>query len=472
MQMRIGGVEEPSHREAWIPVINPATGEEIDQVPDGDAEDVAHAVEAAERAQEVWAARSMRDRGKILFFAAERIREMHPSLATLLTREQGKPIKEAIDEIRGFANILEFYAGISAHPTDEFLSLGRFGDCIVTREPLGVCGAIIPWNMPAIILGWKVAPALLTGNTVVIKPSSTTPLTALSLCGILEQAGLPPGVINMVTGTGESAGMPLVRHPGIRKISFTGSTATGYTVLAAARDHLKEVTLELGGSDPMIVWDDAALDGALEGLMRGRFYNSGQTCTSVKRLLLHRSIAKRFIEDLVVRARTLRVGNGLDPQTDMGPVHTAAQRDSLAEMVARSGGKILLGGSPLDDPPYDRGHFYPPTLVTDLPTNSPLINDEVFGPVLPIVTFSDLDEAIQIANATRYGLGASIWTSDHRVADTVFRRVKAGVVWVNRHLTIPPEVPFGGMKESGMGRENGIQALSQYTQIRSWILGR
>ena len=472
MQMRIGGAEETSHREAWIPVINPATGEEIDQVPSGDAEDVARAVEAAGRAQEVWAARSMRDRGKILFLTAERIREMHPALAMLLTREQGKPIKEAIDEIRGFANILEFYAGISAHPTEEFLSLGRFGDCIVTREPLGVCGAIIPWNMPAIILGWKVAPALLTGNTVVVKPSSTAPLTSLSLCGILEQAGLPPGVLNMVTGTGESAGMPLVRHPGIRKISFTGSTETGYMVLHAAREHLKEVTLELGGSDPMIVWEDAPLEQALDGVMKGRFYNAGQTCTSVKRLLLHQSIADRFIADLVARSKTLRVGNGLDPQTEMGPLHTAALRDHLARLTDQSGGEILLGGVPLDIPPYDRGHFYPPTLVTDLPSDSALLTQEVFGPVLPIVVFSDLEEAIQRANASQYGLGASIWTRDREIADTVFRKVHAGLVWVNRHLTVPPEVPFGGMKESGMGKENGYQALSQYTQIRSLIIGR
>jgi betaine-aldehyde dehydrogenase len=344
----------------------------------------------------------------------------------------------------------------------------------VKREPLGVCGAIIPWNMPAIIMGWKLAPALLAGNTLVLKPSSGAPLTCLSLASLLERSGLPDGVLNMVTGKGEVVGEGMVRHPAIRKISFTGDRVTGDRVRELAGSQQKEVSLELGGSDPMIVWKDADLGKAVTGAVRGRFYNAGQTCTAVKRLYVHHDIVKEFTIRLRQRVEDLKVGNGMDPGMDMGPLSGRAHLDkviSFVNTVERKGqGTILTGGTVLSGPAYGKGFFYAPTLVTDTVPECVLLEQEVFGPVLPIVPVPDLETAIAKANSTRYGLGASVWTRDLSIVREVFSSVAAGVVWVNRHLTLPPEIPFGGVKESGMGRENGVSAYHSYTRTKSLFM--
>lgn len=475
MEMRIGGRETASTDERWIDILNPATGEAIDRVPAGTADDLARAVEAAEAAGTGWKKRSMRDRGMILFHAAAKVREQHKALGQLLTMEQGKPLREAIDEVRGFANILEFYAGISAQASGEVVRLGAAGDCMVTREPLGVCGAIIPWNMPVLILGWKLGPALLAGNTMVVKPASSTPLTSLRLAQVLDEAGLPPGVLNMVTGSGEEVGEALVTHPEIKKVSFTGNGLTGARVRTLAAPHGKELILELGGSDPMIVMDDADIGKAVEGAVRGRFYNAGQTCTAVKRLIVHEKIAPAFIRLLKERVSALNVGNGLGPKTDMGPLVSAAQRDRIAGFVEnvreQDEGKIVTGGCILRGKAYEAGFFYYPTLVTDVPPTSCLVNEEIFGPVLPVMTVADLDAAITAANATPFGLGASVWTKDLATTRKIFDEVHAGIVWVNRHLTVPPEIPFGGTGESGFGRENGHHAVDQYSRTKTLFLG-
>jgi succinate-semialdehyde dehydrogenase/glutarate-semialdehyde dehydrogenase len=475
MQMRIGGKETESAGGRWLEVVNPATGAVIDRVPAGTPDDVGHAVEAAETAGGGWAGKTTRERGTALFRAAEMVREQHQDLARLLTSEQGKPIREAVDEVRGFANILEFYAGISAQPSGEAIHLGAVGDAMVMRTPIGVCGAIIPWNMPVIIMGWKAGPALLAGNTVVLKPASTTPLTNLRLAALMERAGLPPGVLNIVTGSGESVGEALVRHPVVRKVSFTGDCTTGHRVKEIAAGQFKEITLELGGSDPMIVMDDADMVKAVEGAARGRFYNAGQTCTAVKRLFVHEKIADAFRSQLKARVESLVIGNGLDQSTDMGPLNSRAQRDRIAAMVTGAQenreGTVLTGGCPIGGPGFDQGWFYRPTLVTGVAPDTRLLTEEVFGPVLPVVTVPDLDTAIREANRTRYGLGASVWTRDLATVKRVFREVKAGIVWVNRHLTVPPELPFGGVSESGIGRENGSQALQQYTRTKSLLIG-
>jgi len=475
MLMRIGGREMGSLSGTWLDVINPSTGEVLDRVPAGGPEDVDAAVETAEEAFGGWSARSPRERGKILFHAAEAVRAVHGDLARTLTREQGKPLKEAVDEVRGFANTLEFYASISGCLSGDFIRLGPSGDGVVVREPIGVCGAIIPWNMPVILMGWKAGPALLAGNTLILKPSSTTPLTSLALAGILERSGLPPGVLNIVTGTGDSAGQAIVTHPGIRKVSFTGNTATGLAIRKAAAPLLKEVTLELGGSDPMIVWKDASLPAAVEGAVRGRFYNAGQVCNAVKRIYVHEEIAPRFMEELLARVRSIRVGDGLDPSVEMGPLQNQAQLERIAGQVdrlrERGEGRLLAGGSRIRAEGHDRGFFYAPTLIADIDPGSAILGEEVFGPVLPVMTVPDIDTAIREANRSRYGLGASVWTRDLGVARAVFDRVQAGVIWVNRHLTVPPEIPFGGVRESGIGRENGVQAISQWTRAKSLFLG-
>ncbi|MDD1710017.1 MAG: aldehyde dehydrogenase family protein [Methanoregulaceae archaeon] len=471
MQMKIGGKEVSSADERWIPVINPATGEEIDQVPEGTLYEVDDAVSSAQTAFDNWAKRTVRERGMILYRAAGTVREQHQELARLLTTEQGKPLRDSVDEIRGFANILEFYAGISGAMPGDFISLGSLGDALVKREPLGVCGAIIPWNMPAIIMGWKVAPALLAGNTLVFKPSSSAPLTCLALTSLLERSGLPGGVLNVVTGRGEVVGEGIVRHPAVRKISFTGDRITGGRIQELARSQLKDLSLELGGSDPMIVWKDADVGKAVAGAIRGRFYNAGQTCTAVKRLYVHHDIAKEFIIRLKSKVDEIRVGNGIDPGTDMGPLSGRAQLDkviSFINTVERKGqGTILTGGTVLSGQAFKNGFFYAPTLVTDTVPECILLEQEVFGPVLPIVPVNDLETAIIKANSTPYGLGASVWTRDLSIVREVFSSVGAGIVWVNRHLTLPPEVPFGGVKESGLGRENGISAYNSYTRTKS-----
>ena len=475
MLMRIGGKDDAGIDGRWIEVKNPATGELLDRVPAGTKEDVSCAVDAAEAAYGAWAKKSMRERGVILFHAARNVRDQHKDLARLLTLEQGKPIHESIDEVRGFANILEFYAGISAHSSGEAIRLGPAGDCMVIREPLGVCGAIIPWNMPVLIMGWKVGPALLAGNTLVLKPASTTPLTTLKLAGILDSAGLLPGVLNVVTGSGESVGAAIVRHPRIRKVSFTGDCITGSKIREMASGLLKDLTLELGGSDPMIVMPDAAIDKAVEGAIRGRFYNAGQTCTAVKRLYVHEKISSLFIQKLKGRIDALTVGNGLGSKIDIGPMNNAGQREKISQMVEETRknkeGTILTGGYALKGTAYEQGYFYRPTLVSDVVPDARLVTSEIFGPVLPVMTVPDLDTAIREANNTRYGLGASVWTKDLATTKRVFDDVKAGIIWVNRHLTVPPEIPFGGMNESGIGRENGQHALDSYSRTKTLFLG-
>lgn len=475
MLMRIGGTETAGTEKHWIEVKNPATGALIDRVPSGTSEDVDRAVEAADAAAGNWRKKTMRERGMIFFHAAGLVREQHRDVALALTGEQGKPLREAIDEVRGFANILEFYAGISASSSDETVRLGSSGDCMVVHEPVGICAAIIPWNMPVIIMGWKIGPALLAGNTMLLKPASTTPLSSLKLATILEKAGLPPGVLNVVTGSGEAVGNAIVRHPLIRKVSFTGDCSTGKKIQTMASGTLKELTLELGGSDPMIVMDDADIERAVEGALRGRFYNAGQTCTAVKRLYVHDKIADPFVKRLQKRVESLKVGNGLEPGIDLGPMNSAGQREQISGMVNdlidKAEGTILTGGHSLTGSMFDAGYFYSPTLVSDVSSGSRLLNEEIFGPVLPVMSVPDLETAIREANRSRYGLGASVWTNNLATTKQVFDQLQAGIIWVNRHLTVPPEIPFGGINESGIGRENGSHALESYSRTKTLFLG-
>jgi len=329
--------------------------------------------------------------------------------------------------------------------------------------------------MPVIIMGWKVGPTLLAGNTLVLKPASATPLTNLKIALLLQEAGLPKGVLNVVTGPGEITGSALVRHPSIKKISFTGDCATGRRIREMAGSHIRALTLELGGSDPMIVMADADIEKAVDGAIRGRFYNAGQICTAVKRLYLHEKIAGEFMRLLAVKLEGLKIGNGLLPHTDMGPLNSSEQLNRIRATVdgtkEREEGTIRAGGCRITGPGFDQGFFYSPTLIADVAPDAAILRDEVFGPVLPVVTVPDLAAAIREANRSKYGLGASIWTKDIGTVKQVYRDVHAGIIWVNRHLTVPPEVPFGGTEESGIGRENGSKALDSYTQSKTLYLG-
>jgi acyl-CoA reductase-like NAD-dependent aldehyde dehydrogenase len=451
-------------------VQNPATGETIAVIPRSSADDVHRAADVAELAAPDWGSTPMRTRGKLLFTGAQAVRRNLEDLARLLTLEQGKPLKEATDEIRGFSNVLEYYAACSGLSFGEYIEPATGGEAIVRREPVGTCGAIIPWNMPAIIMAWKTAPVLLAGSPVILKPSSTAPLTVIALSEIIEQAGIPAGILSVVTGTGNEAGEALARERNIHALSFTGSTETGKTVRELAARRGTPVVCELGGSDPMVVMPDADIDAAVKGAVNGRFYNAGQVCTAVKRLYVHDRIAREFISRLEKAITDLPFGNGLEPGVRMGPLNNRAGQDHIRGLVDYTlenfGGKIRSRGKP-GQALAEKGYFYPPTLITDVPPWSKLFTEEVFGPVLPVSTVPDLETAIRYANSSIYGLGASVWTHDERVIRKFFTQVRAGVVWVNRHVSVPPEIPFGGTGASGTGRENGRDALLYYTKTKT-----
>jgi acyl-CoA reductase-like NAD-dependent aldehyde dehydrogenase len=474
MKMQINGKAVEACRGEFFDVINPATGELIDRVPMGTGDDVAAAVEAASSAFGSWASTSPQQRAGVFYRAVEIIRQRKDSLAALITKEQGKPLIEARNEIEGFANVLEYYCGLAGSFHGDFIQVPQNGYAMTVKKPLGVCAAIIPWNMPALIMAWKIGPALISGNTLVLKPASNTPLTNLTLASILSDAGLPAGVLNVVTGPGELVGEALVSNHKVKKVSFTGESATGKRVAELAVSGKKRVTLELGGSDPMMVCEDADLENAVVGALRGRFYNCGQTCTAVKRLYVFESIAEEFIKKLEAAVRKLRVGNGMYENIDMGPLNNRRQweyvKDLVAEIEEKDEGRIITGGKVPANSACNRGYFFEPTLIADAPRESRLLNEEVFGPVLPVIRVKDLDEAIEEANNSSYGLGASIWTKNLDRAISGCEQLNAGIIWINQHLKIAPEVPFGGVKESGIGRENGPYALSEYLDLKTIML--
>lgn len=472
--MQINGKAVEACSGELFDIINPATGELIDRVPRGTGDDVAIAVEAASLASESWASTSPQQRARVFYRAGEIVRQRVDALAVLLTQEQGKPLKEAKNEIEGFANVLEYYCGLSSSSQGDFVQVPQNGYAFSVKKPLGVCAAIIPWNMPALIMAWKIGPALIAGNTLVLKPASNTPLTNLTLASILSEAGLPGGVLNVVTGPGELVGEALVKERNVRKVSFTGECATGKRVAELAVTGKKRVTLELGGSDPMLVCDDADIESAVSGALRGRFYNCGQTCTAVKRIYVFESIAEEFIKNLEAAIRKLRVGNGMEENIDMGPLNNRKQWEYVKELAAeieeKDEGRIITGGKVPVNSASRKGYFFEPTLIADVPGDSRLLKEEIFGPVLPVVRVKDLDEAIEEANNTIYGLGASIWTKNLDRAVFGCEQLKAGIIWINQHLKVAPEVPFGGIKESGVGRENGPYALSEYLDIKTIML--
>jgi betaine-aldehyde dehydrogenase len=476
MQMRVGGRAVDAAGGGRIAVLNPATGEVIDEVPAGTAGDIDRAVEAATAAGDAWGRMDPRGRGKILGEAARRIREQQDDLALALTREQGKPLHEARNEVQGCANVLEYYHSISGSFRGESMPLASYGYALVRREPVGVCGAIVPWNMPLLIMAWKIGPALCAGNTVVLKPASSTPLSTLAVAAIMESAGLPPGVLNVVTGSGTDAGAALAGHPALGHLSFTGDAATGAEVAARAGRHATPLTLELGGSDAMIVCADADLGAAAAGAVRNRFYNCGQTCTAVKRLIVDESVYTPFMELLKGRVAGIVTGPGTLKDVAMGPLNSADGRDRIATAVRETEengeGRVVIGGGVPRTPECATGWFFEPTLMADVAPSAPVWRDEVFGPVLPLMRAASFDDAVAIANASEYGLGASVWTRDLDIAFQAAESLQAGVVWVNQHLRLPPDVPFGGVKKSGVGRENGADALEQYTRTKTILISR
>ena len=473
MQMFIAGEYTDTASGETVAIHNPATGELVDTVPKGTADDVKRAVAAAAEAAVEWGKFSAAKRGACLSEAARLVLENEKELTQLLTKEQGKALRESVLEIRRFAHTLEHYAGMAKTLRGGYVKLddGRYG--LIISKPMGVVGSIIPWNFPVSLMGNKVGPALLAGNAMVIKPASTTPLAATRCVELVQQAGLPKGTINMVTGPGGTVGEEILRHPVIRKIGFTGATDTGKRIMEVAAQEVKRVTLELGGSDPMIVCDDANIDRAVSAASVGRFFNCGQACLAVKRLYLQDKIADEFIAKLVEKVRKLRVGNGLTRGTMLGPLHTKAQREEVEEQVAdavQRGAKVLVGGDRPTGDEYDKGYFLNPSVVVDVDPASKLLADEVFGPALPIVRIKNLEEGLAQANDSIFGLGSSIWTQDIDQALYAAEKLDAGYTWVNSAQIIYDELPFGGVKQSGVGKEHGNEAVEHYSEVKSVVV--
>jgi len=459
-----------------IAVADPATGQTIDEVTAATGEEVDTAVGAAAEAFAAWRRTDTVERAGHLRRLADLAGDHANELVALLTREQGKPTLEAQGELRHFLAGLRYYAEAATKVRGSYQELpSQFGPAygLVVRRPLGVVGAITPWNFPLTLLANKVGPALAAGNTVVAKPAETTPLATLRVAQLAAEAGLPPGVLNVVTG-GPETGEALVAHPGVRRVAFTGQTATGRRIMELAGPALKHVSLELGGSDPTIVLGDADLDAAVKNIQIGRYWNCGQACLAPKRAFIQAEVYDAFVDQLVARVGRYEPGPGdtraEKPKLRIGPLHTAAQRDLLVAQLKDAvdrGAKVLVGGEALDGP----GHLFQPAVVVDAPADSRLATEEVFGPVLPVWKVDDLDEAIERANASEYGLGSSVWTRSAVAIDRATRELEAGVTWVNQLHYGYDELPFGGTKQSGFGREHGLEALAEYTEPKSVVVG-
>jgi phenylacetaldehyde dehydrogenase len=438
-------------------ILDPATGEPVGEAPVHTVEDLEHAIAAAAAAQPVWAALGHDARSAALLRAADAVERSAEELARLLSREQGKPLNgpNARFEVGACAAWLRAAAGTPLAP-ETVVDDGETRAELHYR-PIGVVGAIGPWNWPMMITVWQVAPALRMGNAVVVKPSEFTPLSVLALIEILNQE-LPEGLLTAVSG-GREVGARLAEHPAVGKIMFTGSTATGKAIIKSSADTVKRLTLELGGNDAGIVLPDADPKAIAEGLFWGAFINTGQTCAALKRLYVHADIYDAVCEELTTVARAMPMGNGLDEANVLGPLQNRQQFDIVAGLVGAardSGARILLGGNPENDQP---GNFYPATLVADIANSNPLVAEEQFGPALPIIRYGTVDEAIVMANAVDVGLGASVWSSDPAEARKVAARLEAGTVWINKHGAVDPRIPFGGAKQSGYGLEFGVEGL-------------
>ncbi|MGC1659256.1 MAG: aldehyde dehydrogenase family protein [Candidatus Acidiferrales bacterium] len=451
-----------------FPVFDPSTEEIIAEVPDAGQKDVDAAVAAAKAAFDSgpWPQTTAQERGRILFRLAERIRKESAALAELESRNSGKPIVEAEYDIADTATCFEYYGGLATKVLGHVNPVPDNALSFTLREPVGVAAQIIPWNYPLLMAAWKLAPAIAAGCTCILKPAEQTPLTALEFAHYLEDAGLPPGVVNIITGFGETAGAPLVSHPDVSKVAFTGSAAVGKMIVKAAADTVKRVTLELGGKSPNIFFADADFESAIDGALFGVFINQGEVCSAGSRVLVQKSVYSKFVDAMAAKAKTIRLGAPLDRETKMGPLVSKEQFDRVRsyQELGKTEAKLAAGGN--RSSAFGKGYYVEPTIFYDVDNSDRIAQEEIFGPVAAIIPFESEADAIRIANATPYGLAAAVWSRDIFKSLRVVKALRAGIVWVNHMQPTYVEAPWGGYKQSGFGRELGPWGIEEYLETK------
>lgn len=469
--MYIDGKFTAAKSGATRDIIDPANGELIAKVPESSREDAVLAIKAARKAFDEgdWRKSLALDRGKLLFKVADLIRANAKRLAELETRNCGKPLAEAEFDVSDAANCFEFYGGLATKIHGETMSVPANSFSYVVREPIGVCGQIIPWNFPLLMVAWKLAPALAAGNTVILKPSELTPITALELFKLIDQCGFPAGVVNLITGPGVGAGEELASNSMVDKIAFTGGTVTGRKIMQAATGNLKKISLELGGKNPNIVFADCDLDMAIDGALFGAFANQGEVCSAGSRLIVERSIHKKTVEGMLKKIPNIKLGHGLDTGVKMGPLISSAHREKVEAYIkigVEEGAKLICGGKRPTGNEFAKGNFLEPTIFDEVKPGMRIAREEIFGPVLVVLPFDTEEEAIRIANDTEYGLSGAVWTKSITRAHRVTSQMRAGILWVNHYHPTYNEMPWGGYKQSGSGRELGLYGIESYLEIK------